>query len=173
MQDFFPTNFTVGQNLKLTRELFPLLFQLMLIFCDYTIDTREFPSEEDLDKKKRLEQYMGNFEKEQKKLIEKLKEMLKPEHGEITDEDLSEFYKTYQEFDLTKVQAVLISSREEEKADSGKTAPSWTIMGVLKKLIALLLVGSIIKKVLFPDSAPPEVSDEEFKQLHLNQTEKI
>ena len=64
MQDYFPQNFTVGQNLKLTRELFPLLFQLILIFCDYTIDPPEDLTQEELDKKKRIEVYLAQFEKD-------------------------------------------------------------------------------------------------------------
>lgn len=35
---YFPESFTIGENMKLTRELFPLLFQLVLIVCDFTID---------------------------------------------------------------------------------------------------------------------------------------
>lgn len=38
MYGYFPRNFTVGENLKLTRQLFPLLFEFVLIFCDFTID---------------------------------------------------------------------------------------------------------------------------------------
>lgn len=44
---YFPTNFTVGENLKLTRQLFPLLFQFVLIFCDCTIDANPTLSKEE------------------------------------------------------------------------------------------------------------------------------
>jgi hypothetical protein len=35
---FFPAYFTVGENMQLTRQLFPLIFQFILIVSDYTVD---------------------------------------------------------------------------------------------------------------------------------------
>ena len=40
MYDYFPKNLTIGENMRLTRELSPLFFQFVLIFCDFTIDAK-------------------------------------------------------------------------------------------------------------------------------------
>lgn len=41
LYSYYPSNFTIGENMKLTRQLFPLLFQLVLIVCDFTLDAVE------------------------------------------------------------------------------------------------------------------------------------
>ena len=47
LYSFYPDHFTIGENMKLTRQLFPLLFQLVLIFCDLTIDAPQQLSAEE------------------------------------------------------------------------------------------------------------------------------
>ena len=49
MYMYFPADFTVGQNMKLTRNLFPLLYQLMLIICDVTVDAKPDPTPEEIE----------------------------------------------------------------------------------------------------------------------------
>ena len=54
MYSYYPGNFTIGENMKLTRQLFPLLFQLVLIFCDLTIDAPQVLTEEEEKKKEEV-----------------------------------------------------------------------------------------------------------------------
>jgi hypothetical protein len=64
MYAWFPSNLTVGENLKLTRQLFPLFFQFVLLFCDFTIDAPYELTEEEIIEKKREETYMSDFAKD-------------------------------------------------------------------------------------------------------------
>lgn len=52
---FFPENFTIGENMKLTRHVFPLIYQLLLIICDYTIDAPTKLSDEQEQEKKEID----------------------------------------------------------------------------------------------------------------------
>ena len=66
---YFPESFTVGQNIKLTRNLFPLLFQFVLIVCDHTIDAEAEVTEEELAEKTQAETYMTKIQSEQNAII--------------------------------------------------------------------------------------------------------
>jgi len=55
MYSYFPAEFTVGQNMKLTRNLFPLLFQLVLILCDVTVDAKAKLTPEEVEEQKKLD----------------------------------------------------------------------------------------------------------------------
>lgn len=61
MYRYFPESFTVGQNMKLTRNLFPLLFQFVLIVCDHTIDAEAELDEEELKEKQQAETYLNDI----------------------------------------------------------------------------------------------------------------
>lgn len=70
MYRYFPESFTVGQNMKLTRNLFPLLFQFVLIVCDHTIDAEAELTEEELAEKKQAETYLVKIQGEQSAIIQ-------------------------------------------------------------------------------------------------------
>lgn len=77
MYTYFPQNFTVGENMRLTRQLFPLLFQLVLVFCDYTIDAPAVLTAEEEETKKRREAYITDYCKKQDELIKEMDALLR------------------------------------------------------------------------------------------------
>ena len=74
----------------------------------------------------------------------------------------------YIDFDQTELQQML-TVRDEEKKE---TAPSWSIMGFVKKIVGILIFFSLMKTLLFPQQKAAEVNDEEFRNFHLNETEQ-
>jgi hypothetical protein len=70
MYFYYPKNFTIGDCLKLTRELFPILFQFVLIGCDFSIDAIGELTQEEIDEKEEQEKYLLNFNRKQKAFLE-------------------------------------------------------------------------------------------------------
>jgi hypothetical protein len=60
--------------MRLTRELFPLLFQFVLIFCDFTIDAKHELAEEEQKAKKLQETFIRDYSEKQQLVIKKLKD---------------------------------------------------------------------------------------------------
>ena len=98
MFNYFPSNFTIGENMKLTRQLFPLIFQYLLVFCDFTIDAaRETTIDEILEKELIKDKYV-KFAEKQNVVITKMKEIL--DLKEIpSDEQLDDVYKEIRDLD--------------------------------------------------------------------------
>jgi len=61
MYFYYPKNFTIGNCLNLTRELFPVLFQFVLIFCDFSIDAEQELTPEELAEKDETDKYIMNY----------------------------------------------------------------------------------------------------------------
>ena len=70
--------------MKLTRNLFPLLYQLMLIICDVTVDSKPDPTPEEVEEKKKLNDVYKEMLLKQKKVLGELESavnmpIIKPE----------------------------------------------------------------------------------------------
>jgi hypothetical protein len=61
MYSYFPQNFTVGENMRLTRQLFPILFEFVLIFIDYTIDAPAVLTPEEEEQKRKKENFVSDY----------------------------------------------------------------------------------------------------------------
>ena len=61
MYAHYPENNTIGENMKLTRQLFPLIFQFVIVFCDLTLDAPHVPSEEELQEKAAIKSKFRDF----------------------------------------------------------------------------------------------------------------
>lgn len=148
MYFYYPRNFTIGDCLKLTRELFPILFQFVLIFCDFSIDAEGELTPEEMDERKEQERYLLKFNEKQKYFLEKLKDKVMKQ-SDITKDELDALYADYRQFDQNDLQKVL-GCREEDK----RREESWTFIGLLKKLFGLILGLTILKSILFPYNDP-------------------
>jgi hypothetical protein len=89
--------------LKLTREIFPLLFQIVLVICDSTIDAVPELTPEDASQKKEFGEYVRNFTLEQKKVIDELKELVQKDSAEVTEQQLHALSEKIIEYDSTHV----------------------------------------------------------------------
>jgi len=73
--------------MRLTRQLFPLLFQFVLIFCDATIDAEQVFTEEEEAKQKQAKLKFLEFGEQQKSVIDHLTQLLKTK-GSLSNEQL-------------------------------------------------------------------------------------
>jgi hypothetical protein len=93
LYSFYPDHFTIGENMKLTRQLFPLLFQLVLIFCDLTIDAPvQLSAEEEQEQENRKTRFR-TFAAKQQELIAELSEVLALSKEDLTSDKLSGMYE--------------------------------------------------------------------------------
>ena len=107
MYGYFPRNFTVGENLRLTRQLFPLLFQFVLIFCDLTIDAPATLTPEELEDKRKQDAYLDDYSKKQEMLLGDLDKLLVQE-APISKENLSAMYDKIIEVENTDLQQLFV-----------------------------------------------------------------
>ena len=131
--------------MKLTRQLFPLLFELVLIFCDATVDAPEQVTEEvRLLREERRESY-DILRKKQDELIAKLKETIDSKE-KPNKERLEELYCDTRELDANYMQKV-VGALEHRKLEM---AGGWSIIGIIKILFSMMFMISIVKMLCFP-----------------------
>jgi len=65
--------------MQLTRQLFPLVFQLVLVFCDFSIDAPKVLTEEEEHEQKAISTKYTEFAKRQQVVIDKMKGALEGE----------------------------------------------------------------------------------------------
>ena len=146
MYRYFPSNFTIGENMKLTRQLFPLIFQSMLVFCDFTIDAPYILTEDELNEQKKVKSKYTDFAKMQDEVIKKMQVILdQPEAP--NDDQLENMYTDIRVLDHKGYQEMMFLRGIELK----NKAPGFSIMSIFKTLIGLGFMFSILKMLLFPD----------------------
>jgi len=148
MYSYFPQNFTVGESMRLTRQLFPLLFQLVLVFCDCTVDAPAVLTPDEEEEKTRKDAYITDYCKRQDELIHELEELQK-QPQKIEKVQLEEMYNRVLQIEGEDVQR-LFAYREEHQQGKQK---GWSFTGILKKLFGFILICSLVKMICFPTEA--------------------
>lgn len=105
LYSYFPDSFTIGESLKLTRQLFPLLFQMILVFCDATIDAPKVKTQEEEETQKKEMEYVKNFAAAQEELLAKLN-AIDEKQDKIADSEIEELYKEVRVFDQKDIQSL-------------------------------------------------------------------
>ena len=148
LYSFYPSTFTIGENMKLTRQLFPLLFQLVLIFCDLTIDAPSTLTEEEETDKKQAEDKFVEYARRLDEVLGEVKEVMAKDA--VATDDLQALYVKIRELDQDNYQKMVMLLQEERAA----RPQGWTVFNVIKKLVGVLILFSIVKMICFPAAAP-------------------
>jgi len=168
MFTYFPSNFTIGENMQLTRQLFPLVFQLVLVFCDCTIDAPKVLTEEEEQEQKAISTKYTEFAKRQQVVIDKMKAALDGEDAP-KEEEFDDIYEAVRKLDSEGYQEVMHLRMLEVKQQQ----KGWSFLGIFRSLIGIVMTLSILKMILFPNQEASEAEKMANFEITLNDTEYL
>ena len=145
-----------------------------MIFCDFTIDAPYELSDEEIKDQTQQEQYLIDFQKDQEKVVEKLKAALESKEP-MPQEELDKIYDVILEYDQQAYQIMLQARADERKKDGEK---GWSVWSYIKKFYGIVMMLGLLKMLLFPGALPeltPTIKDptnmRDLAKLNLNQSE--
>ena len=122
------------------------------------------------EQKKEMETYIRDFSLKQKEITEELKKMLDLEDASQIDQEKLESLKAKLiEYDGKHLQRMLLLRDENKKTLGGS---SWSVMGLIKKLLGLVFALVFFKQILFPGQTDDLSQFDDPKNIKLNTTEQ-
>eukprot|EP00347_Sterkiella_histriomuscorum_P006408 403352880 len=142
--EVFPQHFTVSENLYFSRYLFPLIFQLIVLLMDYSLDSVD-PNTQLSNK----DQVYENILKRQKQIMAQIDAFKNKQHKSV-----DEFKVLYSELnDMARKEGNDFIPAIQEEADAEQ---SWSFAKLVRTILGILMMVSLFQLVFLGGPQAPQ-----------------